>query len=331
MFSIVDWLVRQLTKPSFWLGFWVTGTAVVALVSWFVGRGSRPADFLTLSLLLAGSWTTYVIAVTMARYLRGDNERVQVFSERLSQFVSEQAAKQVRSILAEQEATGTERVSPTDMQTLIAASSERVLRDLPHEVISQVRLLFERQFGESAVLGQADGALRRVIDRLTSASEEVRKRANLNLIMGTITCAMGVVLLLFLVFVVPTPTRESWQETLVQALPRLSLVFIIELVGYFFLGLYRLGTYELKYFQNEITNVELWTASYLHAVRIGDKELVADVIRRVLAVERNFVLKKGETTAFSPPVTESDGIGSDLKALLDLARSLKAKPEGKKD
>jgi hypothetical protein len=264
----------------------------------------------------------------MANYL---SPRRGSFEDRVKLVTALERAKQAQKA-AEELSTPTQtiRVNSEDRAAIVADTVERVSSALPTEVINQIRSTFEREFSSNVTTSSANAALARVFSRLQDASEEVRQRANLNLIMGTVTCALGVMLLLFIVFVFPQDTQAAWQDVLVRSLPRLTLVFIIELVGYFFLGLYRLGTYEVKFFQNEMTNIELWATSYIHAMRVDDDDLSKEVVKKLLSVERNFILKKGETTAFSPEADESsEGVRGDLRALIDLARTLKKKPEGK--
>jgi len=68
------------------------------------------------------------------------------------------------------------------------------------------------------------------------------------------------------------------------------------LLGYFFLNLYRAGLHEIKYFQNEIANVMAWRASLRSALALGDRATISAITKRLVETERNFVLKKGETT-----------------------------------
>jgi len=216
-----------------------------------------------------------------------------------------------------------------EREAIVKDAATRVLEGVPTRLIDIIQNTFDRQFNANATINNASEAFQRVIARLSAAAEEVRKRANVNLIMGTAASVIGLMFLVYFVLAFgPLPT-ETWQETLVRSIPRLSLVIIIEFLGYFFLGLYRLGTYEVKFFQNEITNVELWAATYLHAMREGDKELGKEIVKKLLNVERNFILKKGETTAFAPESTdERSGLLSDLRALAELARKSKKNPEG---
>lgn len=216
------------------------------------------------------------------------------------------------------------RLSPEERTKLIKEVAQASAAEVPSELIRKVQSLLEGEFKSVLAIKETLASFRGVLDRLEAATIEVRSRAQLNLILGTVVSTSGLMFLVYFVLVFPPSTTETWQETLVRSIPRLSLVLIIELLGYFFLGLYKFGTTELKYFQNEKTNVELWMTAYLHAMRDGDKELGKEIVRKLLATERNFILKKGERTAFAPDPADEAGLSaSDVKNLLALV----AKPK----
>ena len=74
----------------------------------------------------------------------------------------------------------------------------------------------------------------------------------------------------------------------VQFLPRLTLVVLIEIFAYFFLRLYKSSLGEIKYFQNEITNIEAKALALQAAELAGDKESTASIINRLADTDRNF-------------------------------------------
>jgi hypothetical protein len=108
--------------------------------------------------------------------------------------------------------------------------------------------------------------------------------------MGTAIGGFG-----FLILNLPTETKDTtefWQ----LFSSRLSVVILIEIFAYFFLGLYKTGLNEIKYFQNEITNLEGKHLALDQAIRIDDKKAVIKILELFSATERNFILKKGEST-----------------------------------
>jgi hypothetical protein len=70
----------------------------------------------------------------------------------------------------------------------------------------------------------------------------------------------------------------------------------IEVFAYFFLRLYRYSIFEIKYFQNEITNARFKIIALEACSREGTKTTLDKMCLELVKTERNFVLKKGETT-----------------------------------
>ena len=75
-------------------------------------------------------------------------------------------------------------------------------------------------------------------------------------------------------------------------------MLFIEIFAYFFLRLYRYSLFETKYFQNEITNARFKIVSLQACSREGTKATFDKVCLELAKTERNFVLKKGESTLF---------------------------------
>lgn len=129
-------------------------------------------------------------------------------------------------------------------------------------------------------------------NRLASAMHELTRRTNLNLALGTmITIAAGIALLLI---VVRSPAHldaanVSAHPWIVVAhyVPRLSVIVFAEVFAYFFLRLYKASLPEAKYYQNEMTNVEMRLVALKGALLMEHKESLAAVIVGLSKVERN--------------------------------------------
>lgn len=130
--------------------------------------------------------------------------------------------------------------------------------------------------------------------RLYDEIETLGRRGNTNLALGIVTTLMG---LSFLGFLLSNgePTKEL-VPFLVHYLPRLTLVLLIELFAYFFLRLYKSGLEEIKYFQNELTNLESKHIALITAFKQNDTETIKSVINSLANTERNRILNKDQTT-----------------------------------
>lgn len=131
--------------------------------------------------------------------------------------------------------------------------------------------------------------------RLREEIDVLSKRANLNLIIGSLITVGGLVLLGYFV-IRPSNNAADVVSLLVHFVPRLSLVLFIELFSLFFLKLYRSSLSEIKYYQNELTNIELKESALLTAIHCGTMADISSVISTLAITERNFKLHKDEST-----------------------------------
>jgi hypothetical protein len=179
-----------------------------------------------------------------------------------------------------------------EMKSDIVASQKRDARD------KEILLRFE----ESRV-------------RLLRELEALGWRGNLNLSLGAVTTVIGLVLLGMGVFSEVTTSKELW-GFVTHFAPRLTLVVMIELFAYFFLSLYKASLQEIKYFQNELTNVEAKQIALRAALDFGDQSIVGSMVSALAATERNHVLSKDQTTVeLEKAKIERDGRGDIAKYL----------------
>lgn len=77
---------------------------------------------------------------------------------------------------------------------------------------------------------------------------------------------------------------------------RLSLSILIEIFSFFFLKLYKSILDDIKYFNNERTNIEMKIVAIKTSVAYGNKDDIKKLMLDISKTERNFILKKGEST-----------------------------------
>lgn len=135
-------------------------------------------------------------------------------------------------------------------------------------------------------------------NRLEEEVSALGSRANINLIIGNAISFIGVAVLGYFVFTFPTDmlAHGTTQELVIYFLTRFSLVAFIEIFAYFFLRLYRYSIFEIKYFQNEMTNAQFRAISLEAALVHGDATTIRTICVDLSKTERNFLLKKGDST-----------------------------------
>lgn len=134
-----------------------------------------------------------------------------------------------------------------------------------------------------------------MIRRLDREADGLDRRGDLNLVIGTVTAFIGVSTLAYSAYF--SPQTQTIQDWLAYFLPRFSLVIIIQIFAYFFLRLYKQNLSEIKYFQNEITNIESRQLA-LNIAMSSDEMAVRNkiLIENLSNTERNFILEKNQTT-----------------------------------
>lgn len=171
--------------------------------------------------------------------------------------------------------------------SLQSEAATAVLEELRAKVFAdQQRTTRDREF--AARLDESRGRLQRELDALG-------RRGNLNLGLGAITTVVGISLLGFSVFAETSTAKDLWTLASHFA-PRLALVLLIELFAFFFLSLYKSSLSEIKYFQNELTNIESRQLALRAATDSKEPSLLADVIGKLASTERNHILSKDQTT-----------------------------------
>jgi hypothetical protein len=131
--------------------------------------------------------------------------------------------------------------------------------------------------------------------RLGKEIDKLSRRANVNLTIGSLVTIVALMTLGLVVFQ-NTQHFESWMDMLYHYIPRLSLIIFVEVFAYFFLKLYKANLNDMKYYQNELTTVEMKLASITTAIHFGKDTDISSISSELSRTERNFILKKGETT-----------------------------------
>lgn len=118
------------------------------------------------------------------------------------------------------------------------------------------------------------------------------------------------------------PSNKSILELVVAIVPRLSLVILIEIFAYFFLRLYKFGLNDIKYYQNELTNIESKLIAIEVAYITKNEESIKEALTVLVQTERNFILRKGETTVeLERAKSESENMQNILKAIPSFLRN----------
>ncbi|GFE92603.1 hypothetical protein [Acetobacter persici] len=133
--------------------------------------------------------------------------------------------------------------------------------------------------------------------RLSNQIVVLGYRANVSLGIGILFCLFGMGILWYSFFYNPPQISGNfeWLDLFRAYVPRSTLVILIQIVGFFFLKLYRSTLSELRYTQNEITNVEMKLIA-LRASVANESENLSEILNGLVKTDRNHIIEKGQTT-----------------------------------
>lgn len=181
-----------------------------------------------------------------------------------------------------------------------------VIKATAHEKIwEELSASVSKTGTQSRALAPIEKEYEKSKQRLLAEVKALGKRGSVNLALGVVTTATALLILssLALSSINPELYKPSGGDFKVEVftlsmffVPKISLAIFIQIFSLFFLKLYKAGLAEIKYFQNEITNLELKYFGIVTSIIAEDKEAISSAGRLLLEVERNHVLTAGQTT-----------------------------------
>ena len=173
-----------------------------------------------------------------------DDYRVVRETERLNQFVAHQSAvfehelAAIRSAIEKGVASHVIELSPAEKNKLLEDVSKSIETTLSQSFLKAV----DSKYSEEAVRGVERrflfGDVESVRRRLTSEVDALRRRANSNLAIGSVTTVLAMTSLAYVALGRET-TFDTGTSILSYYVPRISFVIFIEVFAYFFLRLYK--------------------------------------------------------------------------------------------
>lgn len=205
--------------------------------------------------------------------------------------------------------------SPEAIDKLFSQMKAKLTTSVSSEILNDVRKEYEKELGVDGVEAKLMQAHQKTSVRLEREIDTLGRRGSTNLALGVVTTLIGLFLLTAFIFMKNDFPLGS-MEYLINFTPRLSLVVFVEVFAYFFLRLYKAGLSEIKYFQNELTNLESKHVALMAALRSQDSGMMNKVIEIIAATERNQIIEKGQTTV------EIQKMQMDKDQFLEVAKTI---------
>lgn len=192
---------------------------------------------------------------------------------------------------------------------------EKLTASVGSDLLNDIRKDYEKELGFEGAEARLNHAHQKTSARLEREIDTLGRRGSTNLTLGVITTLIGLFLLTAFIFSKNDFALGS-MEYLINFMPRLSLVIFVEIFAYFFLRLYKAGLSEIKYFQNELTNLESKHVALMASLRSQDSSMMNKVIEIMAATERNQIIEKGQTTV------EIQKMQMDKDQFLEIAKTI---------
>jgi hypothetical protein len=202
-------------------------------------------------------------------------------------------SKQLQDIKQRLEATGPSNAAPlgeAERTSLVSFLGQQIQATFTSDVATELESRYAQQFDMRAAIRDLETYARRMESRIEGEIDALSRRGTINLTIGVLTTLIAVAILASNILF--TAGEGDFVQLSTHFIPRLTLSLFIEVFSFFFLRLYSLGLGEIKYFQNEMTNIQSRFIALLRAIHAGDKASLAKILQAFSATERNFVLKK---------------------------------------
>jgi hypothetical protein len=272
--------INDTGMPLVFLMFSVAALALVYLQSGRVGDSARQ-DSIAIELLIK---EVQSIQVDSQSHMKKINERLEVFES-------------------------SKGLSADEKEKIITGVIGQVNNDVVTSIFSREADRFKDSLLASLSLERLASSSKAIVERLNREIADLRLRSNINLIIGMAITIVGVYLLWKTVEMIDTSvllrqlasegqesTPKFIKNLFLPLVPRVLLVVFVEVFAYFFLSLYKSGLSEIKYFQNELTNIESKLAAVEFSYMTKNEEGIKLAVESLSKTERNFILEKGQAT-----------------------------------
>lgn len=158
------------------------------------------------------------------------------------------------------------------------------------------------------------------LSRLENERQSLSKRGSFNLTIGMTLSIIG--LIIFGTVLLNSPQYNNINTLLINTIPKTFFIILIEFFSFFFLNLYKKSLDEIKYYQNEITNLESKYLALKVAKSMNNHKMISIILNELAKTERNFILEKDQTTIeIEKERISSNNTNNTLQAVKDIFKS----------
>lgn len=131
---------------------------------------------------------------------------------------------------------------------------------------------------------KANDFLKSLKNNIRKEIAELKRKSSFNLALGIMTGISGIIVLMYLFITQPTTMTDKSASLLSPYLP---LVLLIEVLAFFFFNQYRNQMKDVKYFVNELTNIEQKSSAITLSIEKNNSEDIPEIIKNLINDDRN--------------------------------------------
>jgi hypothetical protein len=208
------------------------------------------------------------------------------------------------------------------------------IKDGAHQaLLSELNEKLKSENLSSSVIDEIKSARKDSTFRIEMEIDALARRGNINLVAGVAVALIGIGTLSSFIFPehinflnllissatdpVSKPPESQLDQTLKYA-TRTALIISIEILAFFFLRVYKSNLEGMKYFQNELTNLESKYISLITSAHLERPDTTHKILLNFVETERNHVLEKGQST------TELKKIELEKNQFIEITKTLAA-------
>ncbi|MCK8121351.1 hypothetical protein [Pseudoalteromonas sp. 2CM32C] len=208
-------------------------------------------------------------------------------------------------------------LSESERKEIVSSISATVESHLNESLLSKIEQKYGKTIHSSVLSDLSISSLNKTVSRLSSYANDLKSKAAVNLSYGIGATVVAIGTLIYVLFNAAAPENASTIQETFYYTSRLFLVLLVQGISIFFLNLYKSTTNNILYLSNEITNHESKRDALAISLSSGNFESASSMLVSLSNTERNFTLKKGETSIYdkgSAPIqnTVSESLITDL-------------------
>lgn len=220
---------------------------------------------------------------------------------------------------------GSANPMPTaDRNKLVADIRAAALSDASNEVFREIASRISPEAVRLKAVKELTDELHNARKRLEGAIGATNRRGNLNLAIGALAGIGGLIYLGWSLAGLSAENLPTTSQLLAYTSMRIGLVVAVELLAYFFLRMYKNSAEDIKFFQNEMSNAEARETAIRLALAHADDSTIRELVMKVAATDRNFVMSKDQTTIeLERSKIENSAYAEAMKLFAEIVKSRK--------